>query len=75
MCGVMGGELLVRVAKQDGESYVGEDGAHPMVMGGRTSRGWILVPMPPTDRAVLLTSGSARICVRRDAASEVARAA
>src|SRR6476469_7380000 len=60
LCGVMGDDLLVRVAKQDGEYFVGEDGAHPMVMGGRSSKGWILVPMPPTDRPALLTKWVAR---------------
>ena len=54
MCGVMGDELLIRVAKQDGPSFEGEDGAHPMVMGGRTSQGWILVPVPAIDRPALL---------------------
>ena len=60
LCGVMGDELLVRVGKKDGEDFVGEDGAHPMVMGGRTSQGWILVPMPPADRAALLDQWVAR---------------
>jgi TfoX/Sxy family transcriptional regulator of competence genes len=60
LCGVMGDELLVRVAKQDSESLVGEDGAHPMVMGGRTSQGWILVPAPPADRPALLAKWVAR---------------
>jgi TfoX/Sxy family transcriptional regulator of competence genes len=54
LCGVMGDELLVRVAKDDSDSWFGEDGAHPMVMGGRTSQGWILVPIPATERAALL---------------------
>jgi TfoX N-terminal domain len=60
LCGVMGDELLVRVAKQDSASFVGEDGAHPMVMGGRTSQGWILVPVPPADRSAVLTTWVAR---------------
>jgi TfoX/Sxy family transcriptional regulator of competence genes len=60
LCGVMGDELLVRVDKQDGESFLGDDGAHPMVMGGRTSQGWILVPVPPAERPVLLTKWVAR---------------
>jgi TfoX/Sxy family transcriptional regulator of competence genes len=60
LCGVMGDEFLVRVAKQDSESFLGDDGAHPMVMGGRTSQGWILVPVPKTDRAALLTKWVAR---------------
>ena len=60
LCGVMGDELLVRLGKEDAEGLVGEDGAHPMVMGGRTSKGWILVPMPPTDRPALLNTWVAR---------------
>ncbi len=60
LCGVMGDELLVRVDKADGAALVGVDGAHPMVMGGRSSRGWLLVPVPPTGRAALLTSWVAR---------------
>jgi TfoX/Sxy family transcriptional regulator of competence genes len=60
LCGVMGSELLVRVAKEDAEALIGDDGAHPMVMGGRTSRGWILVPTPLADRPALLTKWLAR---------------
>ena len=56
LVGIMGAELLVRLGKRDGESVVGEDGAHPMVMGGRTSAGWFLVPMPPDQRPRLLTT-------------------
>lgn len=55
LCGVMGDELLVRLGKEDGAGLVGEDGAHPMVMGARSSKGWILVPMPPAQRGHLLT--------------------
>jgi TfoX/Sxy family transcriptional regulator of competence genes len=55
LCGVTGEELLVRVDKKDGASFLGEDGAHPMVMGGRSSQGWILVPMPPERRDDLLS--------------------
>jgi TfoX/Sxy family transcriptional regulator of competence genes len=54
LCGVMGAELLVRVAKEESEACVGEDGAHVMVMGSRTARGWIVVPMPAADRPALL---------------------
>lgn len=54
LCGVMGDDLLVRVSKEDGGSLVGEDAARPMVMGGRTSQGWILVPVPATGRDSLL---------------------
>ncbi len=54
LCGVMGDELLVRIGKEDAEDLIGEDGAHPMVMGARTSKGWILVPVPRAQRAELL---------------------
>lgn len=55
LCGVMGHELLVRIGKEDAEDLIGEDGAHPMVMGGRTSKGWILVPVPGDRRGKVLT--------------------
>jgi TfoX N-terminal domain len=44
LCGVMGPDLLVRLARKDFDRYLGEDGAGPMVMGGRSSRSWMLVP-------------------------------
>jgi TfoX/Sxy family transcriptional regulator of competence genes len=44
LCGVMGEDLLVRIAGKDFDRYVGDDGARPMAMGGRSSKGWILVP-------------------------------
>jgi TfoX/Sxy family transcriptional regulator of competence genes len=44
LCGVMGRDLLVRVAEDDYDRFVGEEGARPMVMGGRTGKRWILVP-------------------------------
>ena len=50
LCGVMGDELLVRMGKTTAADLLGEGGAHPMVMGGRTSAGWMLVPMPPDER-------------------------
>jgi hypothetical protein len=55
LCGVMGDDLLVRVSKEDGGSFLGEDAARPMVMGGRTSQGWILVPVSTKRRDSLLT--------------------
>jgi TfoX/Sxy family transcriptional regulator of competence genes len=55
LCGVMGNELLVRIAKAEADAFVGEDGAHPMVMGGRTSTGWLVVPIPVEYRQALLT--------------------
>jgi hypothetical protein len=44
LCGVMGDDLLVRIDKRDYDGFIVEDGAHPMVMAGQTSKGWILVP-------------------------------
>ncbi len=44
LCGVMGGDLLVRVAKEEAERFIGDDGATPMAMGGRSARSWLLVP-------------------------------
>jgi TfoX N-terminal domain len=44
LCGVMGPDLLVRLSKRDFDRHLGEDGACPMVMGGRSSRSWMLVP-------------------------------
>ncbi|HXM58559.1 MAG TPA: TfoX/Sxy family protein [Candidatus Dormibacteraeota bacterium] len=43
LCGVMGDALLVSTARDDYEALLGEPGARPMVMGGRTSRRWLLV--------------------------------
>jgi len=43
LCGVMGEDLLVHVAKTEFGRYVAEPGARPMVMAGRSSRSWILV--------------------------------
>jgi TfoX/Sxy family transcriptional regulator of competence genes len=43
LCGVMGDDLLVRVAENDYGTFIGEDGARPMVMAGRTAKSWILV--------------------------------
>src|ERR1700732_368005 len=44
LCGVMGADLLVRVARDDHARFLGDDGAKPMVMGGRAAKGWLLVP-------------------------------
>jgi hypothetical protein len=44
LCGVMADDLLVRIAKHDYDEFVGDDGAKPMVLAGRSSRGWLLVP-------------------------------
>lgn len=35
------GGAMVRVARDDYEDLLAEDGAEPMVMGGRTVTGWI----------------------------------
>ena len=43
LCGVMGDDLVVRIAKKDHDRYIEEPGARPMVMGGRSGRSWILV--------------------------------
>jgi TfoX/Sxy family transcriptional regulator of competence genes len=43
LCGVMGQDLLVRVAEADYDRFIGEEGASPMVMGGRTGKRWIRV--------------------------------
>ena len=44
LCGVMGDELLVRVAAKDAAELEGNGGAHPMVMAGRRAKSWLLVP-------------------------------
>lgn len=54
LCGVLGDELLVRLDKRVGAGLVGEDAAHAMVMGGRGTTGWLLVPMPTFGRDALL---------------------
>jgi len=43
LCGVMGDDLLVRIAKTDYDRFITEPGARPMVMGGRSGRSWVLV--------------------------------
>jgi TfoX/Sxy family transcriptional regulator of competence genes len=43
LCGVMQEDLLVRVAKKDYDRFIGDQGARPMVMGGRSGKSWILV--------------------------------
>jgi TfoX/Sxy family transcriptional regulator of competence genes len=44
LCGVMGADLLVRIAKADYGDVMGQDDVRPMEMGGRSSRSWLLVP-------------------------------
>ena len=41
--GVLGEELLVRLDPEHYDACASEAGAHPFVMGGRTSKGWLLV--------------------------------
>src|SRR6266704_6107783 len=43
LCGVMGDDLLVRIAKTDYDRFITEPGARPMVIGGRSGRSWVLV--------------------------------
>jgi hypothetical protein len=40
----MADDLMLRIDKRNYDGWVVEDGAHPMVMAGQTSKGWILVP-------------------------------
>ena len=44
LCGVMGDDLMLRIDKRSYDAFIEEDGAHPMVMAGQSSKGWILVP-------------------------------
>ncbi|MGD9738000.1 MAG: TfoX/Sxy family protein [Bauldia sp.] len=44
LCGVMGDDLMLRIDKHRYDDWIVEDGAHPMVMAGQSSKGWILVP-------------------------------
>jgi TfoX/Sxy family transcriptional regulator of competence genes len=44
LCGVMGDELLIRVDAREAADFEGAGGAHPMVMGGRRAKSWLLVP-------------------------------
>ena len=48
LCGVMGTDLLVRIAKADYDRFIVDKGAKPMVMAGQTGKSWILV-----DKAVV----------------------
>ncbi len=43
LCGVMGNDLLVRIAKADYDRFIGDKGAKPMVIAGQTGKSWILV--------------------------------
>jgi len=47
--GVQKQSLLVRLGVDDAATGLGEPGARPFVMGGRTSKGWLLVDAAGTD--------------------------
>jgi TfoX/Sxy family transcriptional regulator of competence genes len=55
-CGVMGADLLVRIAEEHYEQVIGDDGAAPMVMGGRSSRSWILVSGASASRDAVMAT-------------------
>jgi TfoX/Sxy family transcriptional regulator of competence genes len=42
-CGVVGDDLLVRVGPEDTDRALAEEHTRPFEMGGRTSRGFVLV--------------------------------
>ena len=42
-CGVRDEDLMVRLAAEDVDGGLGRPGTRPFEMGGRTSRGWLLV--------------------------------
>jgi len=42
-CSVSARGLLVRVGPEHQDDLLADDGVEPMVMGGRTSRGWVQV--------------------------------
>ena len=44
LCGVIGDELLFRIPRPEFDALVGEDGARPMAMARRQSKGWVLLP-------------------------------
>jgi TfoX/Sxy family transcriptional regulator of competence genes len=43
LCGVMADALLVRIARDEYDRFLGDEGARPMVMAGKSSKRWILV--------------------------------
>ena len=51
----MADDLLVRIGKADFATFVAEPGARPMVMAGKTSKGWILVDQSAVRRAPSMT--------------------
>jgi TfoX/Sxy family transcriptional regulator of competence genes len=54
LCGVSRDTFLVRVAKDDFDEYIKDKGANPMVMAGRSSKGWIRVDKAVLDRDAAL---------------------
>jgi len=50
LCGVMGNDLLVRIAKADYDRFIVDKGAKPMVMAGQTGKSWILVDKAAVSR-------------------------
>ena len=60
LCGVQRDELLVRVDKAQGAELAGEDASYPMTMGGRSSTGWLLVPVPESGSADVISRWLAR---------------
>ena len=43
LCGVRAEDLVVPVARDDYNGFIGDEGAKPMVMAGKSGRSWILV--------------------------------
>ncbi|MGL4178609.1 MAG: TfoX/Sxy family protein [Dermatophilaceae bacterium] len=67
-CSVSARGLLVRLRPEDQDAALAEPGVEPMVMGGRSSRGWVYV-----DPAGLDDEAALRVWVDRGVAA--ARAA
>jgi hypothetical protein len=42
-CGVRGDDLMVRLSTQDTDEALRQSDVRPFEMGGRTSKGWVLV--------------------------------
>ena len=59
-CGVIGDELMVRIAKEETETAIKEPGARIFDFSGRPSPGWILV-----SQQVLSTPAELRAWVNR----------
>jgi TfoX/Sxy family transcriptional regulator of competence genes len=60
ICGVVAQGLLVRVASPNQHGLLSEDGASPMVIGGKSSTGWLVVPTSSLRRTPLLEKWVAR---------------